>query len=120
MSLRAVPGSAAVAALSLSPKPEFVISSLAGIIGEPTAGFYKDISRSRRRYMRASEQTNIAASSVSGPDNAAKAEEQVSALKQLCPGACEEFEGLRAVIAARTDNRGTGGIQAVVNERGLP
>jgi hypothetical protein len=68
--------------------------------------------------MRASEQTNISASSVSGPDNIAKAEE--SALKQLCPGACEEFEGLRAVIAARMDNRGTGGIQAVVNERGWP
>jgi hypothetical protein len=66
--------------------------------------------------MRASEQTNISASSVSGQDNIAKAE--VSALKQLRPGACEEFEGLRAVIAARTDNRGTGGIQAVVNERG--
>lgn len=117
MSLRVVPGSAAVAAFSLSPKPEFVISALVGTIGEPTAGFYKDVSRSRRS-MRASEQANISASSVSGPDNAAKAEEQVSALKQLCPGACEEFEGLRAVIAARTDNRGTGGIQAVVNERG--
>ena len=118
MSLRVVPGSAAVAAFSLSPKPEFVAPALAGTIGEPTAGFYKDVSRSRRRFMRASEQTNISASSVSGQDNIAKAE--VSALKQLRPGACEEFEGLRAVIAARTDNRGTGGIQAVVNERGWP
>ena len=115
MSLRVVPGSAAVAAFSLSPKPEFVAPALAGTIGEPTARFYKDVSRSRRS-MRASEQANISASSVSGQDNIAKAE--VSALKQLRPGACEEFEGLRAVIAARTDNRGTGGIQAVVNERG--
>ena len=99
MSLRVVPGSAAVAAFSLSPKPEFVAPALAGTIGEPTAGFYKDVSRSRRS-MRASEQANISASSVSGQDNIAKAE--VSALKQLRPGACEEFEGLRAVIAART------------------
>lgn len=119
MSLRSVLGSAAVAAFSLSPKPEFVNPALAGTIGEPTAGLYKNISRSRRS-MRASEQADISASSVSGPDNIARAEEQVSALKQLCPSACEEFEGLQAAIAARTDNRGKGGIQAIVNERGWP
>ncbi|TAW17971.1 tetratricopeptide repeat protein [Rhizobium ruizarguesonis] len=34
----------------------------------------------------------------------AKAEEQVSSLKQLCPSGCEELEDLQKVIAARGGN----------------
>jgi tetratricopeptide (TPR) repeat protein len=34
----------------------------------------------------------------------AKAEEQVSSLKQLCPSGCEELEGLQEVIAAKGGN----------------
>lgn len=105
-SLRAVLGSAALAAFGLSPKPEFITPALAGTFVEPRAGFYKykvgDIDVT-------AIYDGIWAGEYLGElyveaGDMARAEEQVSVLRQLCPGGCEELEGLQEAIAAKTDN----------------